>query len=171
MNGERIFMWYARSYTKWKRLTGPDFTNKSANYDYLKTSVPQFLTQFLRPSYLPDAVMIYGAYVDNAAIPDTGEAELIERWNREYEFPKLVCASDAEYFEYIAKSFGEKLPVYRGDCGAYWEDGVGSTAQATRLNRHSQQILPAAETAAALASVFDPRTVIRRKISAAHGAT
>ncbi|MFO1501267.1 MAG: polysaccharide lyase family protein [Verrucomicrobiota bacterium] len=156
MNGERIFMWYARSYTQWKRLTGPDFTDRSANYDYLKTSIPQFLTQFLRAQYLPDAVMIYGAYVDNAAIPDTGEAELIERWNKEFEFPKLVCASDAEYFQYIEKNFGGQLPVYRGDCGAYWEDGVGSTAAATRLNRRSQQILPAAETAAALATLFTP---------------
>ena len=119
--------------------------------------MPQFLTQFLRAGYLPDAVMIYGAYVDNAAIPDTGEAELIEHWNKEYEFPKLICASDAEYFGYIAKNFGEKLPVYRGDCGAYWEDGVGSTAHATTLNRHSQQILPAAETAAALATLYAPQ--------------
>ncbi len=157
VNGERVFMWYARSYTQWKRLTGPDFVDRAANYDYLKTSVPQFLTAFLRPEYVPDAVMIYGAYVDNAAIPDTGEAELIERWNREFEYPKLVCASDAEYFDYIATHFGSKLPVYRGDCGAYWEDGVGSTAAATTLNRHSQQILPAAETAAALATWFDPR--------------
>ncbi len=157
LNGERIFMWYARSYTQWKRLTGPDFTDMSANYDYLKTSVPQFLTQFLRTDYAPDAVMIYGAYVDNAAIPDTGEAELIEQWNREYEFPKLVCASDAEYFNYIDKNFGTRLPTYRGDCGAYWEDGVASTTAATTLNRRSQQILPAAETAAALATIFDPR--------------
>ncbi len=150
-------MWYARSYTQWKRLTGPDFTNRAANFDYLKTSVPQFLTQFLRPDYWPDAVMIYGAYVDNAAIPDTGEAEYIEQWNKTFEFPKLVVASDAEYFDYIAKTVGPKLPVYRGDCGAYWEDGVASTAQATTLNRRSQQILPAAETAAALATLFDPR--------------
>jgi hypothetical protein len=106
---------------------------------------------------LPDAVMIYGAYVDNAAIPETGEAELIERWNREFEYPKLICASDAEYFDYIAKHFGEKLPVYRGDCGAYWEDGVGSTAQATRLNRQTQQTLPAAEIAASLATLFAPQ--------------
>jgi hypothetical protein len=157
LNGERIFMWFARSYTQWKRLTGPDFTNKSANYDYLKTSVPQFLTAFLRSDYNPDAVMIYGAYVDNASIPDTGEAELIEQWNREYEYPKMVVASDAEYFEYIEKNFGARLPTYRGDAGAYWEDGAASTAAATKLTRNAHDILPAAETAAALATLFDPR--------------
>ena len=157
MNGERIFMWYARSYTQWKRLTGPDFTSGAANYEYLKTSVPQFLTQFLRPEYAPDAVMIYGAYVDNAAIPRTGEAELIEQWNKEFAFPKLEVTSDAEYFGYIEKHFGNRLPVYRGDCGAYWEDGVASSAAQTTLNRHSQQILPAAETTASFATIFEPR--------------
>jgi len=157
LNGERVFMWFARSYTQWKRLTGPDFLNRAANFDYLKTSVPQFLTQFLRREYAPDAVMIYGAYVDNAAIPETGEAELIERWNREFEFPKLVVASDAEYFGYIDKHFGARLPVYRGDAGAYWEDGVASTAVATTLNRRAHDLLPAAETTASFATLFDPR--------------
>jgi hypothetical protein len=157
VNGERVFMWYARSYTQWKRLTGPDFVNRAANFDYLKTSVPQFLTQFLRDDYVPDAVMIYGAYVDNAAIPETGEAELIERWNKEYAFPKLIVASDAEYFEYIDRHYGKRLPVYRGDAGAYWEDGVASTAAATTLNRRCRDILPAAEIAASLGTLFDPR--------------
>jgi len=36
--------------------------------------VPQFLVRYLREAYVPDAVMIYGAYVDNAAIPPTAEA-------------------------------------------------------------------------------------------------
>lgn len=156
-NGERIFFWFARSYTQWKRLTGPDFVSTAASYDYLKTSVPQFLTQFIREDYAPDAVMVYGAYVDNAAIPRTGEAELMEQWNNEYEFPKLVIASDAEYFGYIEKHFASQLPVYRGDCGAYWEDGVASSAAQTTLNRHSQQILPAAETAHSFATLFDSR--------------
>lgn len=157
MNGERIFMWYARSYTQWKRLTGPDFTSNVASFEYLKSSVPQFLTRFRRADYVPDAVMIYGAYVDNAAIPKTGEAPLIQEWNEDYEFPKLIVASDAEYFDYVDQNFGDRLPVYRGDAGAYWEDGVASSAKATTLNRHTQQILPAAETASSFATLFDPR--------------
>jgi len=157
MNGERIFMWYSRSYTQLKRLVGPGWAGDVSSVEYLKRSVPQFLVRYLRDNYAPDAVMIYGAYVDNAAIPETGEANTIAAWNKEFEFPKLVVATDAEYFSYVEKHYAKKLPVYRGDCGAYWEDGVGSTAKATTLNRRTQQILPAAETAAALASIFEPR--------------
>lgn len=157
MNGERIFMWYARSYVQLKRLVGPGWGQDVSSVAYLKSSVPQFLVRYERTDYAPDAVMIYGAYVDNAAIPDTGEADTIAAWNQEFEFPKLVVATDGEYFNYVEQHFADRLPVYRGDCGAYWEDGAGSTAQATALNRQTQKILPAAETAAALASLFEPR--------------
>jgi len=157
MNGERIFMWYSRSYVQLKRLTGPGWGGGVSSFEYLKRSVPQFLVRYTRDRYAPDAVMIYGAYVDNAAIPAHAEAPAIRAWNQEFEFPKLVVATDAEYFKYVEKHFAEKLPVYRGDCGAYWEDGVGSTMHATILNRETQRVLPAAETAAALASIFEPR--------------
>lgn len=157
VNGERIFMWYARSYVQLKRLTGPGWGGGISSFDYLRRSVPQFLVRYLRENYAPDAVMIYGAYVDNAAIPRTAEAPVIEQWNREFEYPKLIVATDGEYFRYIEEHFADKLPVYRGDCGAYWEDGVGSTMHATLLNRQAQQTLPPAEIAAALASIFEPR--------------
>lgn len=157
MNGERIFMWYARSYVQLKRLTGPGWGGEISRFEYLKRSVPQFLVRYQRDHYAPDAVMIYGAYVDNAAIPAHAEAPALEAWKREFEFPKLIVATDADYFYYVEKHFADKLPVYRGDCGAYWEDGVGSTMHATTLNRQTQQILPAAETAAALATIFAPR--------------
>ena len=157
MNGERIFMWYARSYVQLKRLTGPGWGGGISSVEYLKRSVPQFLVRYLRDAYVPDAVMIYGAYVDNAAIPAHGEAPAIEAWNQEFEFPKLIVGTDADYFGYVEKHFANRLPVHRGDCGAYWEDGVGSTMHATMLNRQTQQTLPVGETAASLASIFEPR--------------
>ena len=157
VNGERVMMWYARSYAQLKRLTNPSLVVPASNYDYLQLAVPQFLSRFMREDYVPDAVMIYGAYVDNAAVPETGEGDLIERWNKEYEFPKLVVATDADYFSYIDKRFAGRLRVYRGDAGAYWEDGAGSSMHATKANRHSQQLLPAVETVASFASLFDPR--------------
>lgn len=157
VNGERLLMWYARSYVQLKRLVGPGWGRDISSVEYLRRSVPQFLARYLRQDYAPDAVMIYGAYVDNAAIPETGEADTIAAWNRQFEFPKLIVATDGEYHRYIETRFGARLPVYRGDCGAYWEDGAASTAQATALNRQTQRLLPAAETAAALASIFEPR--------------
>jgi len=156
MNGERIFMWYARSYVQLKRLAASVW-NQGSSVECLQRNVQQFLARYLRDDYAPDALMIYGAYVDNAAIPADGDAPVIEAWNKEFEFPKLVVATDADYFNYVEKHFADKLPVYRGDCGAYWEDGCGSTMHATLLNREAKRVLPAAEPAAALATIFEPR--------------
>ncbi|MEX2091702.1 MAG: glycoside hydrolase family 38 C-terminal domain-containing protein [Pirellulales bacterium] len=157
MNGERIMMWYARVYAQLKMLTAQGFISPHEGYEYFKVSIPQFLTRYLRDDYAPDAVMIYGAYIDNAAIPETGEAELIEQWNKEFAFPQLIVASDAEYFQYVDKHFAAQLPTYRGDAGAYWEDGIASSAEATAWNRQTQQILPVAETSSSFATMFEPR--------------
>ncbi len=157
MNGERILMFYARVYAQWKMLTCQGFLNPMASYDYLKGTVPQLLVRYRRDDYVPDVVMIYGAYIDNAAIPETGEAEYIEKWNKEFAFPKFLVTTDAEYYDYIEEHFSDKLPVYRGDAGAYWEDGSASSAEATSWNRQTQQVLPVAETSASFATMFEPR--------------
>ncbi|MCA9231654.1 MAG: hypothetical protein KDA57_13465 [Planctomycetales bacterium] len=157
INGERIMMWYARVYAQWKLLTAEGFLNRQVSYEYLKKTIPQFLTRFLRDDYAPDAVMVYGAYIDNASIPPTAEAEFVEQWNREFVYPKLIVASDADYFDYVAEHFSDQLPVYRGDAGAFWEDGAASTAQATATNRGTQQTLPIAEISSSLATMFEPR--------------
>ena len=47
--------------------------------------------------------------------------------------PKMILVHNAEFFEYIEKHYGDKLPVYRGSAGTYWEDGAGSSARETAL--------------------------------------
>lgn len=157
VNGERVLMWYARSYAQLKMLTAQGYISPREGYQYFRSAVPQFLTRYADDDYAPDAVMVYGAYVDNAAIPETGEAEFISQWNEQYAYPELIVATDADYFDYIRDSVGERLPVYRGDAGAYWEDGVASSAAATAANRQTQQLLPVAETGASFASILEPR--------------
>lgn len=158
MNGEKILKWYSRSYLQLARLTrlGGDWGG-GANYDFMKSTVPQFLTRYQTNSYTPDAVMMYGSYVDNALIPEDADARIIEKWNEEYAYPEIRTASDSDFYEYIDKNFREDLATYRGGAGAYWEDGAGSTANATKLIQKTQEILPMAETAASLSSVFMPR--------------
>ncbi|MPY91162.1 MAG: hypothetical protein GEU99_25030 [Luteitalea sp.] len=155
MNGERILKWYSRSYLQLGILTGEIVGSPSM--EYLRGSIPQFMRRFQREEYIPDAVMVYGAWVDNAAIPVDGLAPLIERWNSTYEYPKLLVTADSEYFDYIDSTFRDQLPVYRGDAGAYWEDGAASSAKATKINRHTKEVMTAAETIASFGSLFDSR--------------
>ncbi len=157
INGEKIMMWYARSYLQFVELTYAGSWRGKPNYDIMDITLPQYLNRFQRGDYVPDAVMIYGAYVDNAAIPKEAGAPLVQKWNEEYEYPKLIMASDADFYDYIDKKFKNDLPVFRGGAGAYWEDGAGSSAKATKLNQHTQELLPLAETAASLSTIMMPK--------------
>jgi len=149
-DGRRVLAWFARSYRQFNRLAGDRPTIAR-----MVRTVPQFLARYRRADYPVDAVMLYGLYGDNADIRG-GDAAFFDQWNETYAFPKIVPATDADYFDYISAHFGERLPVYRGDAGSAWEDGAGSTAAETALNRDTQRLLPAAEGAASLATALSP---------------
>lgn len=150
-DGSRVLTWLARNYQGLFRLTG-----KGGNPERMRRSIAQFLARFERSDYAPDAVLVYGLYTDNSEI-GSGEAGLIERWNNEYAFPKIIASTEGGYYDYIADRFGSKLPVFRGDGGAYWEDGAASSARETSLNRSTQALLPEAEYAATIARILNPQ--------------
>ncbi len=150
-DGSKVITWFSRSYLQLTRMTGDN-----PSFDRMILTVPQFLARYRRPQYPLDAVLVYGLYTDNAAIKQ-GEAELIARWNKEYAYPRIIPATDSDYYDYVKQHYAAKIPTFKGDAGAYWEDGAGSSAFETTLNRDSQRMLPAAEMASALSTAFDPR--------------
>lgn len=152
-DGRRVLAWFARNYRQFNRLAG-----ERPTIPRMVRTVPQFLARYRRADYPVDAVMLYGLYGDNADIR-SGDAAFFDQWNNTYAFPKIVPATDADYFDYISAHYRDRLPVYRGDAGSAWEDGAGSTAAETAINRDTQRLLPTAEAAAALATAFSPDEV------------
>ena len=155
-DGSKVMAWFARSYLQMDRLIG--MTGKTPSPGHLRRTVAQFLARYRRGEYPVDAVLLYGLYTDNADIRQ-GEAETIRNWNQAWAFPKIIAATDADYYAYLAEHFADKLPTFKGDAGAYWEDGAGSTALETTINRDSQRLLPVAEMAAGFATAFHPNEV------------
>ena len=84
-------------------------------------------------------------------------AEVVKQWNERYEFPKIILSRNAEFFEYIEKNFGDRLPVYRGSGGTYWEDGAGSSAKETTLVRDAHDTVANVEKLAAIVTRINPR--------------
>jgi hypothetical protein len=152
-DGRRVMTWFARSYLQLDRLVGDQ-----PSIEHLERTVPQFLARYRRGDYPVDAVLLYGLFTDNADLRD-GDARILEEWNRAYAFPAITPATDADYYAYLAEHFADKLPTFRGDAGSYWEDGAGSSAAETAINRDTQRLLPAVETASAVASLFQPAEV------------
>ncbi|MCD4730686.1 MAG: hypothetical protein K8R74_08810, partial [Bacteroidales bacterium] len=55
-----------------------------------------------------------------------------------------------ESFELFEEKYGDGLPIVKGDFTGYWEDGAGSSAKETAMNRASAERLSQAETFRAL---------------------
>jgi hypothetical protein len=150
-DGKRVLAWYSYHYHQWRSLFGATPVVDSAY-----GSLPIFLTPYERPDYKPDAVLVFGTDVDNVTA-NFLDARFVELWNRQWAYPQLISCRFSDFFNYIEKHFADTLPVIRGEGGAYWEDGVGSIAQATSTYRESQTRVLAAESLCALTSSLNRR--------------
>jgi alpha-mannosidase len=90
------------------------------------------------------AYMRWAGHGDNAT-PDPVICDFVKGWSAKHEWPKFIIASASEAFRAFEKRYGDKLPQVRGDWTPYWEDGAGSSALETGLNRASSDRLAQAE--------------------------
>ncbi len=91
------------------------------------------------------ACLRWSGHGDNA-VPDEQLPESVKAWNAKYAWPKLVIATTAEAFRAFEQRHGLGLPQVNGDWTPYWEDGAGSSARETAMNRASAERLVQAET-------------------------
>lgn len=91
----------------------------------------------------------WSGHGDNA-VPDPAICEFVKDWNAKYAWPRFIISGTSEAFRALEERYGEKLPRVRGDWTPYWEDGAGSSARETAMNRHSSDRLAQAETLFAL---------------------
>lgn len=145
-DGSRILMMYTFQYAQ---------AQQWALTDNLEAARPRVLANLShyesRSDYPFDAVFLHGAVSDNCPLAPR-LAEVAQQWNERYEFPKIILSHNAEFFEYIEKHYGDKLPVFRGSAGTFWEDGAGSSARETALCRAAHEAVANGEKLLALAS-------------------
>ncbi len=94
----------------------------------------------------------WSGHGDNAA-PDPEISEFVKSWNESYEWPKFHISSTSEAFSAFEERHGKELPEFKGDLTPYWEDGAGSSALETRINRAAADRLT---QAAALSAMLTP---------------
>jgi alpha-mannosidase len=75
-----------------------------------------------------------GTEGDNAK-PDPAICEFVKEWNTRYAWPKFIISGTSEAFRAFEERYGAQLPKVRGDWTPYWEDGAGSSALETAMNR------------------------------------
>lgn len=143
--GGRVLVWLAKMYCELRKVCGSPPLPTAA-----ERGLDMWLAEYERDDYAPDAVLLYGQEADNTDL-DPQPADFVRGWNERYAFPRLIPCDVAAFFEHVERCFGERLETLRGDGGAYWEDGAGSTIAPTIAVRQAQAALPAAERLEALA--------------------
>ena len=105
-----------------------------------------YLKRLQDSEYPYDMVQLrYSIGGDNGP-PDPGLSEFVKNWNTKYAYPRLIVATTSEMFREFEGRYGGEIPRVRGDFTPYWEDGAGSSARETGLNRAAAERLVQAET-------------------------
>ena len=136
--GERALYWGAQG--------GYSFGH---HFSSLAEGLPFLLNRLDEQKYPYDIVQLRWTKGDNGP-PDEGVMPIVRDWNAKYAWPKLVIATTSEAFHAFENRYSAQLPTLRGDMTPYWEDGAGSSARETALNRHTADRLVQAETIWAL---------------------
>jgi alpha-mannosidase len=108
--------------------------------------LPQYVAELETNSYPYDITYLrWNVHGDNGS-PDEHLSDVVRDWNTRYVYPHLVISTTAEAFRRFEQRYADKLPVFSGDYTPYWEDGAGSSARETALNRASAERIVQAET-------------------------
>jgi hypothetical protein len=140
---EKVLVWlpytgYALSHVIGK--LSPEWTK--SYQDYLEKIAYPYDIAYIR----------WSGHGDNS-VPDPNICEYVKDWNAKYAWPKFVISSTSTAFKAFEDRYGDKLPQVRGDWTPYWEDGAGSSANETALNRNTSDKLTQAQT---LWAMIDP---------------
>ncbi|MEV0394427.1 hypothetical protein [Polymorphospora rubra] len=149
VDGSRVLTHFSDTYSQLRFMVGDPQTVVGGAHSF-----GRLLARYDRSDYLPTDLAVIGTHADNEDLAD-GDAGFAARWNAVYAYPRLRVSTMEEYLATV-RPLADRLPVWRGDGGSYWEDGVGTGATVTAEHRRVQAVLPAAEALAALVGLVDP---------------
>lgn len=149
-DGSRVLVWKVLGiYAEGLEVSG--FDPGMDNMPDVTRRVTRLIDEYsgYKDGYPFDAFVLHSAYMDNVRSTEQ-LPRVIETWNSTYAYPKLIVARNWEFFEYIESNFAKDIAVVKGDGGVFWEDGVGSSARETAMNRLAERKLVTAEKLASL---------------------
>jgi alpha-mannosidase len=149
-DGEKVLFWYSRGYAQ----IGSVFCANPQN-NAIYQSLPIFLAPYDTSGYKPDAALIYGAQDENTDLHPYF-ATFATTWNQAFAYPRLQYATFNDFLSYVDKNFGATLPIYKGDMGPYWEDGIGSDAYFAAEDRQNQSDALSSEIVSTVSHTLNP---------------
>jgi len=160
---EKVFVWETASYgvahglrhfngdrTKILRTADP-------TQNFIEGYVFPRLKELAAEDYPYDSIGFPWSGTDNFPV-DADVAPAARHWNEKYVMPHVVVSTVSSACSHFLAKYRSKIPVVHGDFTPYWEDGAGSSARETAMNRASADRLLQAETLTAMTrpSAYDP---------------
>ena len=141
---ERVLTWnthqgYALSHTWSARVT--------------TARVGEYLDHLEDARYPYDVTYIRWSGLGDNAEPEPTISDFVKDWSGKYAWPRLVISDQRTPFVELERRYAERIPARSGDWTPYWEDGAGSSARETVMNRRSADRLTQAQ---ALWAMFAP---------------
>lgn len=121
-------------------------------------------TRLQKTTYPYEMAYIRWAGLGDNGTPDESLCDFVKDWNESHQSPQFKIAGTTEAFEALERRYGSSLPEYRGDWTPYWEDGAGSAARETAMNRQTAERLTQAQT---LFAMFAPKAYPKGDFEAA----
>jgi hypothetical protein len=149
-DGQKVLVWYSRSYMQVQAMFG-----LPPRLGAMRDALSVFLQAYSQPEYKADVVLIQGTQVENTdLVPET--ATFVGDWNRVYTYPRLRYATLRDFFKYVEEHYSAQLATYKGDGGAYWEDGPRTDARYAAESRQNEHRVLSAEILSTLTHQIDP---------------
>lgn len=111
-----------------------------------KQLVEDFQEGLAKRDYPYDIAYVRWAGHGDNGVPDPAICDFVREWSEQYAWPRFVISSAHTAFQAFEERYGGELPEVRGDWTPYWEDGAGSSALETAMNRASSDRVMQAET-------------------------
>ncbi|MGA7304469.1 MAG: glycosyl hydrolase-related protein, partial [Rhodothermales bacterium] len=141
----------------WAYLEGAFVWGVYGGYTNMESRITNLLNKLANDGYPYDFVLINAATGDNGP-PKTNIVNNVQAWNDNHPGTTMRVATFGDFFYHAEFESGarDSIPVIAGDAPNWWSLWFASSAtKGHLLSRKAQALLPAAETAASIASVVD----------------
>ncbi len=149
---ERVLVWQMAAYGVAHALRGGRFTDRFHAYrsddptrDFIEPYIFPHLRSLADSGYPYDVYAMPWSLSDNCPI-DADAPYAVRAWNKRYVTPRIVLATAAEAMRELEAKYAKRIPILHGDYSPYWEDGAGSSAAETAMNRASADRIVQAES-------------------------
>jgi len=146
-DGSKVLFWYGKM--------GWDSAMFFANdYEQTYKVLPKRLRELEDQGYLFDAITfrVQGGHRDNSP-PTVKPSFIAKEWNERWAYPKIVVATNSDFFEYVESKYADRLPTFRGDMPhTDYVVGATSTPLESGINRITHERISSAEKFCAIAA-------------------